>query len=145
MSYPSMTVSSPIRCWQQQSPPPMHCTTYPCCKIGKHPSPFFRINLPMLWTPQSGPLWTLHSSLGLAGLICRMGLSWKLLSIHASVTLNKESQPSDTKLTLFSPAYLSISHCVKGGGRVRKMFFFLSEKTKGLFWSIESSYWMFNL
>ena len=35
-----------------------------------------------------------------------------------------------------------ITQCVKGGG-VRKMFF--SEKTKGLFWSIGSSYWMFNL
>ena len=34
------------------------------------------------------------------------------------------------------------AQCVKGGG-VRKMFF--SEKTKGLFWSIWSSYWMFNL
>ena len=34
------------------------------------------------------------------------------------------------------------AQCVKGGG-VRKMFF--SEKTKGLFWSIGSSYWMFNL
>ena len=35
-----------------------------------------------------------------------------------------------------------ITQCVKGGG-VRKMFF--SETTKGLFWSIGSSYWMFNL
>ena len=37
------------------------------------------------------------------------------------------------------------AQCVKGGegGGVRKMFF--SEKTKGLFWSIGSSYWMFNL
>ena len=34
------------------------------------------------------------------------------------------------------------AQCVKGGG-VRKMFF--SETTKGLFWSIGSSYWMFNL
>ena len=34
------------------------------------------------------------------------------------------------------------TQCVKGGG-VRKMFF--SETTKGLFWSIGSSYWMFNL
>ena len=35
-----------------------------------------------------------------------------------------------------------LTQCVKGGG-VRKMFF--SETTKGLFWSIGSSYWMFNL
>ena len=34
-------------------------------------------------------------------------------------------------------------HSVLKGGGVRKMFF--SETTKGLFWSIGSSYWMFNL
>ena len=35
------------------------------------------------------------------------------------------------------------SHSVLKGRGVRKMFF--SETTKGLFWSIGSSYWMFNL
>ena len=45
-------------------------------------------------------------------------------------------------LSLFLAISQTLHSVLKGGG-VRKMFF--SETTKGLFWSIGSSYWMFNL
>ena len=87
-------------------------------------------------------------------------LNWKTVSDPPNKTMGQDSASTRCILTksevgqrvcfvctiknvrMWYGAPRPFRHSVLKGG-VRKMFF--SEKTKGLFWSIGSSYWMFNL
>ena len=71
-----------------------------------------------------------------------LDLSRSYHSIHYQGSDVLPSNCNNAELEHRSKGKCRVTQCVKGEG-VRKIFF--SEKTKGLFWSIGSSYWMFNL